>query len=181
MWCINCHTAFNFNTGEIDTGRVHNPHFIEFKKNKLNSREHGDIPCGGTPSFRELREKGATNVILQYALVILQMERELIFMDDRPANNLNFRIAYMLNDVTEEYFKTFLQRQEKFRDKIKDISYIYEMVANTGGDLLRQYLIHPDRHDELVDILCKLTQYTNDVFATIRKRYSSAVPRNINM
>tara|TARA_B100001758_G_scaffold49828_1_gene40340 strand:+ start:743 stop:1366 length:624 start_codon:yes stop_codon:yes gene_type:complete len=181
MWCINCHTAFNFNTGEIDTGRVHNPHFIEFKKNKLNSREHGDIPCGGTPSFRELREKGATNVILQYALIVLQMERELIFMDDRPANNLNFRIAYMLNDVTEEYFKTFLQRQEKFRDKIKDISYIYEMVANTGGDLLRQYLIHPDRHDELVGILRELTKYTNDVFATIRKRYNSAVPRNINM
>jgi hypothetical protein len=181
MWCINCHTAFNFNTGEIDTGRVHNPHFIEFKRKKLNSREHGDIPCGGTPSFRELREKGATNVILQYALIVLQMERELIFMDDRPANNLNFRIAYMLNDVTEEYFKTFLQRQEKFRDKIKDISHIYEMVANTGGDLLRQYLIHPDRHEELVDILCKLMQYTNDVFATIRKRYNSAVPRNINM
>ena len=181
MWCINCHTAFNFTTGQIETGRIHNPHFIEFRRKNIGSREHGDIPCGGSPSFRELREHNATNTILQYSLIIYQFERELIFMDDRPANNLNFRIAYMLNEVTEEYFKTFLQRQEKFKEKVKDVSYVYEMVANTGGDLLRQYIIHPDRHDEIVGILCKLMEYTNDVFADIRKRYNSAVPRKINL
>ena len=181
MWCINCHTAFNFTTGQIETGRIHNPHFIEFRRKNIGSREHGDIPCGGSPSFRELREHNATNTILQYSLIIYQFERELIFMDDRPTNNLNFRIAYMLNEVTEEYFKTFLQRQEKFKEKVKDVSYVYEMVANTGGDLLRQYIIHPDRHDEIVGILCKLMEYTNDVFADIRKRYNSAVPRKINL
>lgn len=181
MWCINCHTAFNFTTGQIETGRIHNPHFIEFRRKNIGSREHGDIPCGGSPSFRELREHNATNTILQYSLIIYQFERELIFMDDRPVNNLNFRIAYMLNEVTEEYFKTFLQRQEKFKEKVKDVSYVYEMVANTGGDLLRQYIIHPDRHDEIVGILCKLMEYTNDVFADIRKRYNSAVPRKINL
>ena len=179
MWCTNCHTAFNWRTGEIETGRIHNPHFIEFKKKTMMSREHGDIPCGGVPTFRELREAGATNIILQYGMVVCQMERELIFMDLTPYDNLNLRIGYMLNELDEATFKNILQRQEKFKEKQRDCSYIFEMLANTGGDLLRQYILEPERHDELADILYKLVNYSNEVFTTIRKRYNSAVPKNI--
>jgi len=179
MWCTSCHTAFNWRTGEIETGRIHNPHFIEFKKKTMMSREHGDIPCGGVPTFRELREARATNTILQYGMVVHQMERELLFMNLEPYDNLNLRIGYMLNELDEATFKNILQRQEKFKEKQRDCAYIFEMLANTGGDLLRQYVLEPQRHDELVDILHKLVSYSNEVFTTIRKRYNSAVPKNI--
>ncbi|ADQ91045.1 hypothetical protein MpV1_122c [Micromonas sp. RCC1109 virus MpV1] len=179
MWCISCHTAFNWRTGEIETGRIHNPHFIEFKKKTMMSREHGDIPCGGVPSFRELREIGATNEILQYAMIVHQMERENMYIDLTPIDNMNLRVAYMLNDIDEDDFKNFLQRQEKFKDKSRDLSNIYEMMANTGGDLLRQYVIDPERHDEIVDLLKKIVDYGNEIFETIRKRYNCRLPRNI--
>lgn len=32
MWCIECKTAFSWNTGEIETGRVHNPHYFQFMR-----------------------------------------------------------------------------------------------------------------------------------------------------
>ena len=179
MWCISCHTAFNWRTGEIEMGRIHNPHFIEFKKKTMMSREHGDIPCGGVPSFRELREIGATNEILQYAMIVHQMERENMYIDLTPIDNINLRVAYMLNDIDENDFKNFLQRQEKFKDKSRDLSNIYEMMANTGGDLLRQYVIDPERHDEIVDLLKKIVDYGNEIFETIRKRYNCRLPRNI--
>lgn len=179
MWCISCHTAFNWRTGEIDTGRIHNPHFIEFKRKTMTSREHGDIPCGGIPSFRELRQIGATNEILQYATVVHQMERENMYLDLRPFDNTQMRIAYMLNDITERDFKHFLQRQEKYIDKSRDLSHIFEMMANTGGDLLRQYVIEPERHDEIVDLLQKIVDYGNEIFDSIRKRYNCRLPRNI--
>ena len=179
MWCISCHTAFNWRTGEIETGRIHNPHFIEFKKKAMMSREHGDIPCGGVPSFRELREIGATNEILQYAMVVHQMERDNMYIDLRPVNNIQVRVSYMLNDIEETDFKNFLQRQEKFRDKSRDLSNILEMVANTGGDLLRQYVIEPERHDEIIDLLRKIVDYANEIFETIRTRYNCRIPRNI--
>jgi hypothetical protein len=179
MWCISCHTAFNWRTGEIESGRIHNPHFIEFKRKVMMSREHGDIPCGGVPSFRELREIGATNEILQYAMVVHQMERENMYLDLRPIDNTQIRVTYMLNDIDEQTFKNFLQRQEKYTDKSRDLSNIFEMMANTGGDLLRQYVIDPERHDEIINLLQKIVDYGNDIFESIRKRYNCRLPRNI--
>jgi hypothetical protein len=143
------------------------------------SREHGDIPCGGVPSFRELREIGATNEILQYAMVVHQMERENMYLDLRPIDNTQIRVTYMLNDIDEQTFKNFLQRQEKYTDKSRDLSNIFEMMANTGGDLLRQYVIDTERHDEIIDLLQKIVDYGNDIFESIRKRYNCRLPRNI--
>ena len=179
MWCISCHTAFNWRTGEIDTGRVHNPHFIEFKRKTMNSREHGDIPCGGTPSFRELRGLNASNDILQYALTVYRLEQELLYLDTRPIDNTQMRIAYMLNDIAEEDFKIFLQRQEKFREKIRDTSQLYEMLTNTGGDILRQYALDIERYPEIIELLEKLFEYGNEIIDVIRTRYNSAYPKNI--
>lgn len=179
MWCISCHTAFNWRTGEIETGRIHNPHFIEFKKKTMMSREHGDIPCGGTPTFRELREIHAPNDILQYALTIYRLEQELLYIDMRPMDTTNMRIAYMLNDLSEEDFKTFLQRQEKFREKMRDTLHLFEMMTNTGGDLLRQFTLETERHAEIVEVLNKLFEYGNEIIDTIQKRYNSAYPKNI--
>jgi hypothetical protein len=145
----------------------------------MMSREHGDIPCGGVPSFRELREMGATNEILQYAMVVHQVERENIYLDTRPIENLHIRVGYMLNDIDEVEFKQYLQRQEKYKEKNRDLSNIFEMMANTGGDILRQYVLEPQRHDEIIDLLQKIIEYGNEIFETIRKRYNCKLPKNI--
>jgi hypothetical protein len=143
------------------------------------SREHGDIPCGGIPTFREMREMGTTNDMLQYAMAIHQVEWENMHVDLEPVDNVHLRVAYMLNDIDEKMFKQYLQRQEKFQEKTRDISNIFEMMTHTGGDLLRQYVLEPHRHDEVIDLLQKIIEYGNEVFETIRKRYNCRLPRNI--
>jgi len=181
MWCVNCHTAFNWRTGEIETGRVHNPHFIEFKKKLISSREHGDIPCGGVPTFRELRENNASNEMLQYMMLVNQLERELLFLNIEPIDNISMRIYYMLNDLSEEQFKTFLQRQEKFLDKSKEVYHTIELISHTCGDLLRQYIIEPNKHDEILKHMELILEYSNGIFQIIRSRYNSATPRRIDV
>ena len=58
MWCTSCHTAFNWTTGRIESGIIHNPHFYEFQRRSGGggqaNRNLGDIPCGGLPSIGEL-------------------------------------------------------------------------------------------------------------------------------
>ena len=55
MWCTQCHTAFSWRTGQKVSGRVHNPHFIQFEREGGRlTRTPGDIPCGGPPHVRIL-------------------------------------------------------------------------------------------------------------------------------
>ena len=183
MWCTACHCPFDWRTGEIEKGRIHNPHFVEYqRKSRQLSREHGDIPCGGIPSFRELREKRASTKILNYAIVVYETERLYTFLDTRPADNLSFRIGYMLNDISEKDFKSIIQRQEKFTDRVRDIQHIYEMIIHAGGDILRQYLLddgEEERHEHYLTMLQGVVDYSNEVFASIRERYNCRLPKNI--
>jgi len=179
MWCINCHTAFDWRSGEIATGRIHNPHFIEFKRKGGVSREHGDIPCGGIPTYRELRQAEASDDLLNLSTYIFYADRENAYIDLEPIDNLNARVAYMLNHLDEKEFKIFLQRQEKYKDKMRDMSHIFEMLTHTGGDLLRQYILEPSRQPEIIDLLSKILVYGNEIFETIRKRYNCVLPKNL--
>jgi hypothetical protein len=62
MWCTQCHTAFSWRTGAIETHRIHNPHFYQWQMENAASqrrappREPGDIPCGGIPSIYDINE-----------------------------------------------------------------------------------------------------------------------------
>ena len=58
MWCVECHQAFSWKTGNIDNGKIHNPHFYEHKRNENNGmivRAPGDVLCGGLIDFDVLR------------------------------------------------------------------------------------------------------------------------------
>jgi len=183
MWCPDCHTAFDWRTGEIETGRIHNPHYMEFKNARISSREHGDIPCGGVPTFRELREAGAPDSILRIATINYSLDRDLVYRygDLYDADNRYLRISYMLNEKEELEVRRELQRRDKQREKFRDINNIFRMLIDTSGDLLRQYLIDPTQKDEIVDIGHKLFQYGNTVLKVIRKRYNCVLPEEINV
>jgi len=176
MWCTECHTAFHWATGTIDTGRIHNPHFMAFKRKNTMAREHGDIPCGGIPTLRELGQAGGRGRMCDIAVSISIIERENIYNDPGPPDNIDIRIVYMLNDMDEQAFKKLLQHREKMRERSNDMRDIFELVINVGGDLLRQFVLDPSRYDEILDMLIALTVYANKIFQCIRERYNTVVP-----
>ena len=42
MFCTNCHSAFNWETGEIETGRIHNPHYFDYLKSNNNTNNNNN-------------------------------------------------------------------------------------------------------------------------------------------
>ena len=177
MWCTQCHVAFDWKTGRLETGRIHNPHYFEFKK---RSREHGDIPCGGRPTHNELKDIKASSNILLVSLEVIHIEYLLIY---RYAyiyeDNRHLRMRYLLKDISEEKLKRELQRRDKSNAKLHDIRDILQMYIDTVGDLLRQYVLNNEEENNILTEIHELTVYTNDVLERIRKRYVCRTPHNI--
>jgi hypothetical protein len=178
MWCPSCHTAFNWRTGVIELGRIHNPHYLEFRrKGGTISREHSDIPCGGIPSFAELRSITAPDELAIFRLELDQIEREIRFMY-RPFTTDYARRMYLMNEISTSEFKREIQKIDKRNQKNKELHYLKQMVLDTCGDFLRQYMI--ERNVQAVtDNINGVIEYANENLRSIHKRYKCYTPRPI--
>jgi hypothetical protein len=61
MWCVLCHTKFDYNTREIITGFFHNPHFFEYM-----------TPLGGQPLRRRGRDRSVAIWFDEFLLACLE-------------------------------------------------------------------------------------------------------------
>ena len=79
MWCTNCHNAFDWSSGRVSRGVVHNPHFYEHQRNTGQGgggqapRNPGDVLCGGLCTYREL-----TRIIDNIYIVMSDKEEDLL-------------------------------------------------------------------------------------------------------
>ena len=61
MWCTECHTAFSWRTGQVETGVVHNPHFYQYQRQakeegRAGAGQRALTMCNGQmPSYHELQ------------------------------------------------------------------------------------------------------------------------------
>jgi hypothetical protein len=198
MWCPDCHTAFDWNTMQIETGRIHNPHYYEFhQRGGHAARDHGDIPCGGVPTVQDLYNifKGDrmgvpvhrvgyhvpahAKVFFDVLRLVNHFEQDELRYRYRFHQEPDYtcaRVDYLMNTLSEQDFKLKLQRDEKAREKVRDIGNILTMFNNTASDILRQLVLEVSRHEEFAAILEELRVYTNDVLNVISSRYSCTTP-----
>lgn len=194
MWCPDCHTAYNWNTGRIEAGIIHNPHYYEFQRTngaaRGRGRNLGDIPCGGIPTIYELNQIFGYNSRYYntdrksrhqeyydiHRLILHTQDYELRWnFRIREVNNRDLRVEYLLNNISDENFKRTIQKREKANDKKRDIANILQMFVDTGGDLMRQMVQDPTEENrlEILNLIKNLRDYVNKSFLTISKRYTS--------
>lgn len=177
IWCIECHTAWDWNTGKIDLGKIHNPHYHEYiRKNSIQMA--GDRNnCAVDGDFRfNLFNLSNNNYYLQEiarcVLHIHEVERRRFSRRDRLENNLQLRIDFMRNKITEKDFKKKIQIKEKKNEKYIQIDNVLEMYVMCMRDIL--YSQKPLLNDYFTEIE-NLRQYTNECFVNIGKTFNSKV------
>jgi hypothetical protein len=186
MWCPHCHTAFDWRTLKIETGKIHNPHYYEFTRagGSVN-RDNGDIPCGGLPDITELQKyfglcrrytslmhlTGDPGTVFTIHRLVLHIENWGIRNAPRE-NNQELRIKYLLNEMSEDDMKVILQKNEKAREKARDRENLLTMFCNVTSDLMRQMILKTINTEDFIASMIRLREYTLDAFRVIHKRYN---------
>jgi hypothetical protein len=191
MWCTQCHTAFSWKTGNIET-RIHNPHYYEWLRKTQGSvpRDPNDIPhvnCGEIQFGRDMVDTinrfSTNNSVLKskkldrtIRMMIHHQEITLRY-DLYEARNRSLRIQYLMKDIDEDVFKKSLQKEEKKHNKQTERNDVIRMVTTASGDIFNRFIRHlyqnPNTKDmTILDEIDTLRTYANEILSDIEHTYA---------
>jgi hypothetical protein len=183
MYCVCCHTAFDWQTLRIETGQIHNPEYFEYLRKKGSlERNPDEVLCGRELDhhlyLKVLSRVSNENYVMQEQLqnimekaMHIRFEEQPRFRRDRLNNNIDLRIMYMRNQIDKDKFKMLLQKREKESSKCNEIHNVLVMFTNCLTEIL--YRIQPDTLRENIIECDELRKYTNDCLTRISKTYKS--------
>lgn len=163
MWCTQCHTAFSWKRGTIET-RIHNPHYYEWQRQQNKGtapRVIGDFECGRDIADRHLHTYihslfSSTNFhiflnanqidecdsFLQFFMTIIRKTIQLsthdniYFQPDNIVDNQTLRIRYLLEEITEKQFTSKVHSAYKKNEKKRDIYNVIQLQVQGVTDII---------------------------------------------
>ncbi len=189
MWCVQCHTAFDWRTGKIESGHVHNPHWYEYQRRMNNGvipREPADMPGGGMcgnqerdiPRFYNLPQEKRSRELEQIHRMLMhiqatEMRQYRNHEEEHLRDKRNLRMKYLLNEIDKDKWKKMLQQREKKHDKEVAIRQVYEILFLGGIDIFNRLILDRNYMSSMgATELCNLRDYTNGCFKDVCKRFS---------
>jgi hypothetical protein len=155
MWCVDCHTAFSWTTGQLVNGVVHNPHYYEFLRKQGNGvapRNAGDVPCGGVPYYHILQQNikhldKASQVIItgihRVTAEITDFRLAIYQGHFNVEDNGDLGVKYLMKEIEKDAMKSELVKRELKRNKHLAIRAVLEMFVTTSTMMLNAIVSNP--------------------------------------
>jgi hypothetical protein len=183
MFCTQCHTAFSWDSGRIETGIIHNPHYFEWRSQNGNrERNLLEIQCGREIDhnivFRLSQICHTTDIytIARNILHIRQIELPK-YAVNRFNDNSDLRIQYLRSQIDEKRFKQSLQKRFKNIEKKSEIGAILATYTHCVTDII--YRVIDDYNSiNIQNVLIFETSFYRELQELIR--YTNCCLENIS-
>lgn len=189
MWCVECKTAFSWNTGKIETGRIHNPHWYEWQRLHGNGDRDAQFyngPCrgqrGAYPDYmlmRESRYRISSTASNAHRCLVHLSEITIPSLQNpniTEKTNIDLRISYLLGLTDKNAWKQKLCIRDKKRQLDGSLRQILDTFVTVAGEILWRYCdedksVFPSARakKELISI----KNYTNECVSAAMVRFGS--------
>jgi len=146
MFCVSCHTPFDWNTGEIITARnIHNPHYFEWRNQIENGNYNENVEqncdVGGVPTddfiWRCQRSPIRADLENKYRLIAHIEDAEMNKYREINENTEPLRIKYLLKEVDKLEIQRLLQNRERKNERNKAIRDVLDTFVMAAAEQLR--------------------------------------------
>jgi len=149
MWCTQCHTAFSWRTGQIQT-RVHNPHYYEWLRRQNGGgmdRDPLDFQCGRDlhPHMvsRRLLDIHPESMTMFYRILSASIHVREVEMArnrvDPVVSCQDLRISFLKGQISEQEFQVQVQRSYKKHEKKREIFDVLTVYIQSATDILFRF------------------------------------------
>jgi len=162
IWCTSCKTAFDWKTGNIINGPIHNPHYFDYLRSigkeddeiqrRYNNGIQG-INCLNWTQITMLAERfranQKSNEHYYFINDIFNLSRHINHIRDYVLNtelsnhynnpeevNADLRVHYLQNYISKDTFKIKIQRRDKRNSFNQNLREVVEMYADVLSDTL---------------------------------------------
>jgi hypothetical protein len=179
MFCIQCHTAFSWRTGEIESGIIHNPHYFDaLRRGNIVDIRHRTMQggCGPMPGFYIIRTfmrtlKQDIQLQITHLYQNLTHHRQVTMPQIAQRENRDKdRISYLMGNLDEKKFKQRLYVYQQTTLRKREEHQIMDSYVTIGEELFRSFT-----HENALEILQQLKmlqQVTHEAICHIDKKYT---------
>ena len=200
MWCPICHTTFDYKTGEIDKGPIHNPEYFRWLRENgqhipRNPNDHR--PCDQIPDYYALNrvfryyidvsttdretEERRTDMYMMGNLVRHRNHVEQVLLrrtqNDFEEKLKDARVKYLMKEISEEKFMSLIKEVVSYREKNSESGQVYQLYVTAVDETLRNIeMILRDRRPykdfkKEVEKVDRLREYCDERISDLRKLF----------
>lgn len=193
MWCVSCHVTFSWNTGIIQNGMIHNPHYHEFLR-QLGNQTDGNLPlheCNGDPptpgefytkvGFAGPSQRHKAHGLYVFYSHVLHIEEKINDKIRVLEDSTWLRVQYILGDFDKEKFKNKITRNAYTVQKEDQKLHLIEILVTTLREtIISMYNAHTDHMNSIIDNeaekIKKLFNYCKNEFDKLSSLYKITPP-----